>query len=406
MFQRIVTLAVLAIASQSVHARIDNWAQWLLMTAEQHPSIQAVKHDLSAAGFNASALSMPLYNPSLDTSVEREGDEVNFQVGLSTSIDWHNVRSAQSALGKLQQQQSELAYRIATNDVLTQIVTAQINVLFARESYDLAKLHVEQNLQLLALARKQLDAGEVSYTDLAIAKSVVAQGIVVENEHLNAWLDAQQKVSALVDGDVSHYAISPAFWRAEINLPSAEQLMLLPVIQQLRLDWLIAAQAADVQRVANKPVPNIGLGLGQMAGEPLMSVNVSVPLQWRNDYGNASQAALERALASEQRLKAALLTTRESVAMRVKQLRQTQLRYEQWQRLHGNEMSVQLTVLRQRYEQGDLALADYQEQVQDLWAGMQAALTIEQNYRLAYIAYLHTNAALAAHVSSLVKSES
>lgn len=397
-----VLLAALSLPSM---ASEQAWAQWLITTVERHPVMRAYQYDKSAAEYNATAMAQPLYNPSLDTSVEREGSEINFQIGLSSNIDWWEVRSSQAELGRLQAEQSALAATIATNDLLAQILSAQISVELGRQAYELARMQVEQDLRLLELTEEQLAAGEVNRTEVAMAKSVVAQGMVAENEQLSEWLSAQKQLRTLAGDRAEKIAIDNAFWQGKVVVPKPEQLLALPVVKQARLAWLASTATADQQQVANKPVPTVGFGVGRQAGESLVSVNVSVPIQFRNDYSEALRASRELALASEQRLHAQLRETQEAVRNLAERLQQTRQRFLQWQQLHDNEMTLQVEVLQQRYAQGDLALADYQWQVQQLRNGMQAGLTLQSNYQQTYVAYLHVTAMLTPHISSLISQE-
>ncbi|PRO74637.1 hypothetical protein C6Y40_05125 [Alteromonas alba] len=397
--------ALMTALSFPVLAGEQPWANWLMSTVERHPIMQAYQYETSAAKYQAQALNKPIYNPSLDTSVEREGSETNFQIGMSSDIDWWNVREAQSEVGRLQAEQRALTVQIATNDLLAQILNAQIDVQLGQQGYELARLQVEQDLRLLRLTEQQLAAGEVNRTELAMAKSVVAQGMVAENERLSAWLSAQKTLRTLAGEKAADVPVNKEFFQAQPQVPAPQQLLALPGVKQARLEWLAATASAEQQQMANKPVPNVGFGVGRQAGESLFSVSVSVPVQFRNDFSEVALATRELALASEERLHARMRDTREAVRNLAEQLQQTRLRFEQWQALHDNEMTEQVEVLQQRYAQGDLSLADYQWQVQQLRDGMQAGLTLQQNYQQTYVAYLHITAALADVVSSLISPE-
>ncbi|MDG6098963.1 TolC family protein [Alteromonas sp. ZYF713] len=397
--------ALMTALSFPVLAGEQPWASWLMSTVEHHPIMQAYQYENTAAKYQAQALAKPIYNPSLDTSVEREGSETNFQIGMSSDIDWWGVREAQSEAGRLQAEQRALSVQVATNDLLAQILNAQIDVQLGQQGYELARLQVEQDLRLLRLTEQQLAAGEVNRTELAMAKSVVAQGMVAENERLSAWLSAQKTLRILAGEQAADVPVNQAFFQLQLQVPAPQQLLALPVVKQARLEWLAATASAEQQKTANKPVPNVGFGVGRQEGESLFSVSVSVPLQFRNDFSEVVLAARELALASEERLHAQLRDTREAVRNLAEQLQQTRLRFEQWQALHDNEMTEQVEVLQQRYAQGDLSLADYQWQVQQLRDGMQAGLTLQQNYQQTYVAYLHITAGLADVVSSLISPE-
>ena len=229
--------------------------------------------------------------------------------------------------------------------------------------------------------------------------------MVAENERLSAWLSAQKTLRTLAGEQAADVTVNQAFFQAQLRAPAPQQLLALPAVKQARLEWLAATASANQQQTANKPVPNVGFGVGRQAGESLLSVNVSVPIQFRNNFNEVALAARELALASEERLHAQLRETREAVRNLAEQLQQTRLRFEQWQALHDNEMTEQVGVLQQRYAQGDLSLADYQWQVQQLRNGMLAGLMLQKNYQQTYVAYLHITAGLADVVSSLISSE-
>lgn len=391
--------------SLPLQANENTWAQWLKTTVERHPLMQAYQYDINAANYNAAAMAKPIYNPSLNTSVEREGDETNFQVGLSSDIDWWDTRAAQSELGRLQAEQSTLAMTITTNDLLADILSAQINVQLGQQAYELARLQVEQDLTLLKLTQEQLAAGESNQTDLAMAKSVVAQGMVAENEQLNEWLNAQKLLRTLAGEQAENVLIDDAFWQSQPVMLKQDQLKELPLVKHARLDWLAATAMAEQQATANKPVPNIGFGVGRQEGESLVSLNLSIPIQFRNDFSEVISASREQALASEQRLHAQWRDTKETVENLAQRLQQTRQRFRQWQQLHDNAMTEQVEVLQQRYAQGDLSLADYQWQLQQLRDGIQAGLKLQSNYQLTYVAYLHATATLAQQVYSLIPQE-
>ena len=401
MQSRILSAVILTALSLPLQATEQSWATWLMNTVERHPVMQAYDYEQRAAQFSAAAAAKPLYNPSLDTTLEREGNETNFQVGVSSEIDWWNVSGKLTEAGRLQAEQSRLQVSVATNDLLAEILTAQVAAQVGRQAYQLAQLQVEQDLTLLKLTEEQLAAGEVNRTELAMAKAVVAQGMVAENERLSQWLAARKTLRALAGEQADETVINKAFWQRELVVPASQQLLTLPWIKQARIDWLMAVAQADAQQAATKPVPSLGLGVGRQAGESLVALNLSVPLQWRNDFSEGVSASRELALASEQRLQARLIDTREAVANLAERLQQIRRRYQQWQQLHDNEIAEQVAVLQHRYAQGDLALSDYQWQVQQLRDGLQAGLTLQSQFQLTYIAFLHITATLVQQVSSL-----
>ena len=396
---------LLALSTSLCAAESTSWSKWAMQTVRQHPTMQAYTHQMTASEYSAAAMARPLYNPSFDSSLEREGDETNFQVGLSSDIDWWDVKQSRTGLGDLMAQQGRLGVTIITNDLLAELMRAQVQAEMSEQAYEIARLQVRQDLQLLELTRAQLDAGEVSHTEVAMAKAVVGQGMVSENERMQDWLDARQALRALAGEQAMYHPVSEAFWQQAMPGNTPIEVARLPALQQARINWLSAQADADIQLKSNKPVPNIGVGVGRQAGESLVSLNVSLPLQWRNDYSEVNDAAREAALASEQEMHALMRSTKETLDNAALRLNQTKERFLQWQALHEDDLANEVKVLQSRYAQGDLSLSDYQWQVQQLRDGMQAGLTLKGNFQLARIEYLHITARLANHISSLNSQE-
>ncbi|TPV58987.1 TolC family protein [Aestuariibacter sp. GS-14] len=405
MLYKNICVACLLTLSTGAYAQAKNWAGWLLQTVDTHPSILALKHDARASGYQAAAFNKPLYNPSLDTSLEREGSEINYQIGLSSQLDWHDVQSSQIQAGNFLAEQSQLALEIARSDLLSESLKAQISLTYAERQYEIATKRVNQSIELLNIIGKKVETGEVPEITLAFTKAATAEAMVAESEWLTSWQQAKQDVVTVLGRTGLDTPISDNVWTPTLSLLSPGQVQQLPSLRYAHLSWLIATNEVDVQRTSNKPVPTVGFGVGRQAGEPLLSLSMSVPLNIRNDFIDVTEVAKQRALASEQQLQAEVIAVREAISSTYQQLQLLGERYRIWEQIDSSDFTVQAQVLVDRFSAGDLPFTEFHAQLNELLSGQQAALTLTYQYQLAYINYLHQSAGLVSHISALADEE-
>lgn len=405
MLYKNICAACLLTLSTGAYAQAKNWAGWLLQTVDTHPSILALEHDAKANGYQATAFTKPLYNPSLDTSLEREGSEINYQIGLSSQLDWHDVQSSQIQAGNFLAEQSQLALEIARSDLLSESLKAQISLTYAERQYEIATKRVNQSIELLDIIGKKVETGEVPEITLAFTKAAIAEAMVAESEWLTSWQQAKQDVVTVLGRMGLDTPISDKVWTPTLSLLSPGQIQQLPSLRYAHLSWLIATNEVDVQRTSNKPVPTVGFGVGRQAGEPLLSLSMSVPLNIRNDFNDVTEVAKQRALASEQQLQAEVIAVREAISSTYQQLQLLGERYRIWEQIDSSDFTVQAKVLADRFSAGDLPFTDFHAQLNELLSGQQAALTLTYQYQLAYINYLHQSAGLVAHINALADEE-
>ena len=378
-----------------------DWASMTLGTINENPQLQAQQRAVSANRYGRKAASRPLFNPELQTSLEREGEETNYQIGLSSQIDWWDVKQTRTDVAEAQFSLAEAELSALTNQLLARLVDAQLNGYLARKALALASEQVSRDYAMLSLSERQLAAGEIAQTDVAIAKAILADSLVWEGEASFAVLQAEQTLEQLGAGDMGFPAIPDAVWQDEPALLPVSDIMALPQSQVARFSWLVAKQQAANERQGNKPVPVIGLGAGKQAGEGLVSLNVSVPLQWRNDFSDANAAANEQALSAELMFKNTLQAQQSAVSLAYRNALQHRQRFQRWQQLSAGQLDQQFSVLQSRYAQGDLSMAAYQNQITQLRQGKRAALALEAAFKESHLTWLQVTATLPSLLTAM-----
>ena len=93
--KRLFVAVSLAISSSYANAQQlpEQWQK----TVQQHPSVEAAQQQAEALIQQGKQLNQPLYNPSLSSRLEREGDINNYAVGLSQTLDWSTRNEARAS---------------------------------------------------------------------------------------------------------------------------------------------------------------------------------------------------------------------------------------------------------------------------------------------------------------------
>jgi outer membrane protein, heavy metal efflux system len=400
-----ITLCLLAATCAQAQTTNTNWADWLIKTSQHHPQLQNLQFQVTAAKYRASGMTKPIFNPALETEIEKEGEAFNYRIGLATDIDWWNQQDIRAKLGNKQLALVQFNLQNATNSVLSDAIKAQIAYDLSEKNYVLAKAQVEQDLKLLTLVKAEVDAGEANLTDIAILNAILGENIVAENHALIVYLEAENRVNTLLRRQLSLPDIPQQFWQISINLPDDKTLQQLPSMQVAYYQWQLAKQEVELVIAATKPSPAVSMNIGEQDGTATVAMSLSVPLTFRNNYQDETDEARQLALAAEQQFRSDMQTMQSTMRQQVQSVTLLKQRFEQWQTASANSFETQSNILHKRFSSGDLSIADYQGLVQQLRSGMQASLSIEEIFKLNYVDYLATSGQLLTLLQNLATQE-
>lgn len=393
--------ALLTVCLSLTASAQNQWGDWLQQQVYQHARIKSMQHQVKAADYRLNAYRQPLFNPALETEVEREGDAVNYRIGFATDIDWHDVQSQRASLGQHEYQLAAVMMADTINGLLSETISSQVNFLLSSRQYELVQQQVEQDIALVELVKDEVAAGAATKTDLALFNAVVTESMVAEQEALADYLVVEQQTRLLVNNISQAPQVDARFWQADINLMSVAQVQQLPKAQAQYYEWLKAQQVVSILSAESRPVPSLAMNVGEQDGTATIAMSVSVPLTFRNDYSNDISEARELALSAEQDYRNLINDLHQTIRMQVIQLKQLKQRYQQWQSLNQDTFSSQLDILQKRLQSGDLTVADYQGLLQQLRAGQVAGLSLERAFKQTYIDYLTTTGQLPAVIAQL-----
>lgn len=103
----------------------------------------------------------PLYNPELETGFEREGDTINFSIGISQTIDWWDKRETKTQLASFSLIQANKHIDYLVQEKTAQALQALMTWQAAKKQSSIALQQEEQLDTLLELVTKCKQPGDL-----------------------------------------------------------------------------------------------------------------------------------------------------------------------------------------------------------------------------------------------------
>ncbi|WP_372861325.1 TolC family protein [Spongiibacter sp.] len=374
-------------------ASMAPWQERWLTALRQLPAVMAADAQRSADYSRSRAQRQAVYNPVLSADYEREGQQRNFSVGVSQTLDIWDQRKLRQQQAALQDQRAESRYFDALNTSLYQQLSKLLRQRSLQQQAALAGEYAQQlreMTKLLSQRRRQGDLGEIDW-QLATQslRSALADNseVIVELGRVTAQLDEQlpnwQQLPELPDH----------FW-ATASLYSIDRH---PQLVAAKLDWRIAEQQVALVRNSNRSEPTVGLSAGQAGDDDVVGLNLSLPLQVRRRYGDDVAAARQSALSVEAHyrdLRRDLQGKRNAAAA----ARQALLSQQTMPAETPRPAPPAAQLLYKQWRLGDVSTLDYLRSLALLNEGQQAQLKLQRQLQQAQLEELFYSAQLLSRL--------
>ena len=371
-----------------------NWQAWLVAQVEQHPQIIAAREQMNSTFSLADARLRPLYNPELDTEYEREGESNNYRIGVNQTIDlWgkRNTRKQQAGFSRIAAQQ---LYDLVLQEKLAESLQALIDWRAASEQSELALQQEAQMDTLITLVTERQSAGDLGQVDAELT-------LLSFSQRLNATAQAQAELRQV---EARLHELLPD-WSPEINqLPTnlwaetetftanAEQteqwLNNHPEVVAARAEWEVLQQSAELANLETKADPTVGINGGKSAGDNVVAVTFSMPLNIRNNFRAEARAASQQALAAEAQYLATKRRQKFAIKASNAALQEYQQRFERWQGLMQGRAERSGSLLEAQWQSGDLSTTEYLLALQQRSEGLAAGIELSTQFQQARINWL------------------
>ncbi len=385
----------------SVDAPTRRWARWILEQVYQLPVTRAKLKDREIALENQAASRKPLYNPELTTSVSLK-NENEYVLSLSQTLDWFDKQKANRQLADVNLDIAGLNIKLALEQLLAEAILSYIDYHTEKQLLEVAKQQEELLNQLATQMKKKQKLGDIGAIDAEMTYISLSQNLqqvsLREINFRKAKTALEQKLNTT---DIDKQA-SPRIWLNHLSQSQLQQVMAqnlnLRLSQRKMQQAQKEAQLARLQKYAN---PTFAAGIGVEGSDNLFNLDVSIPLNFRNDYSAQYRAALRRVEQAE-------LEWQEQRRILDKQVRQAyetyhdlKLRVSRWQQQTQKRIRSSKQTLTRLWQTGDMATADYLFSLQQQTEALIATIQLEAEMQKAWIQWLLLSHQVASWLNSL-----
>ena len=371
-----------------------NWSQWLLKQVHSHPKILAARETKTAALHTADGQMQPIYNPTFDSEVQREGHDNNYTIGFSQSVDWWDKRGTAKRQAEFVRLAAQQTYQQALQSQVAQSLKSLTRWRGAKQQ---AQISLQQEVQLdamIALVSERQNAGDLGEIDVELAYLSLSSRL---NETAKAQALAKQEtqlVYQLLPGLLSepnglYKQIPESFWDKYSSAFNPDHAIdLHPQVVTAKARWQVMQYQAELVDKQAKSDPTFGISGGQSGGENIVALSVSVPLFSANNFAAQSRAAYSEVLAAQADFNAIRRQKYHTIKGTKAALDEYQQRYQRWVLVVKNRLERSEALLDKQWRSGDLSTTEYLQALQQRAAGLVAGIELRTGVRLAQIDWL------------------
>jgi outer membrane protein TolC len=391
---------VTIVASHQAYAvtsekNLNGWIKYIEKQLQTHPEIISAKQKLAGQFHLADGLEKAIYNPELSTEYEKEGPENNFTVGINQSIDRSDKRKSRSQQAVFLRAQARENYHILMQDKIAQALTALVNYQSILKKSKLTLKQENQLEKLIELVQEKTRSGDMGQLDAELAYLTLSQKFAQTASIQAQKQKARSKLTEILPEWQSENLDESTPILFPYDETEAEQVVDdHPLVKMAKAKWEVAEIKTELAQKNKKADPTVGVNVGKVDNDNLVSLNFSMPLNFRNDFSEEYKAAREQALAAE----SAYLNAKRSQYFEIigsqKAVREYKKRFQKWQKLmQGRDKDSEL-LLEKQWKIGDIGTSDYFLTLQQRTDGLLSGITLEQDYKTAVIQLLLDTAQL------------
>lgn len=397
-------LATLLCAGTPAAVAEQRWAGWLLEQIESHPEMAAARETMRAQHALGVARGKPLYNPTLESELEREGDFNNYRIGISQTLDLWNKREYRKDQGQQMRAAAEWRYTAILQQKAAATLRAVANWLAARERAQLAREQQSQLQSLATLLRQKRDSGEMGQLDLDLALLSLSRQLQASAQSAAGFQAADAQLRELLPQWSAMRAQAPAsLWRIDPAATPENWLDAQPQLQLAQLDWRQLQEQSRLEKLESRGDPTIGINGGRREQDNTLALTFSMPLNIRNRYDDEIRAADGEALSAEAEFRARRRQLLFEAEGRAQVLRTYRAQIELWQSQVAGSGTSSAALLEKHWRNGDLSTTDYLQALQQRRDGLAAASDLRLQYRLAGINWLETTGRVTTHLEQVMR---
>ncbi|MCW8934566.1 MAG: TolC family protein [Gammaproteobacteria bacterium] len=349
----------LVVASEITSKAPASLSSFILRFINDHPDLIVAKAQLGSAKAILRASDQAVFNPQLEFEYE-ETDVTTKSIGIRQTIDWGDQQGSRKAVSKAELHKAEADYAIATqsliSDLLKHLAEKQTKSKLSNLSDETLKLMKE----FKDISERRYLAGDLSQVELNLARLAYNQALMEQANMMSDMSAAREKLRALTGSMPDHIpALPELFFEPKLNHNLEVFIQKLPAIRSLLADTQVTKQQVLLRKSETAWNPTIGISAGSEGDESLVGLNLSIPLNIRNNYSAEVDAAQQVFIASEQRTHMAYRDTRANLIATTERYRNLLNAWNNWRDYSGDNVQQQLRLIKKLWRAGDLSASEY-----------------------------------------------
>jgi len=364
-------------------AQTSGWDAWLASQIQQHPDVLAAREQWLGSNASADAVEQPIYNPELSSDLERIGEEDNYRVGVSQTIDWWDRRGAKRQQAGYLRSAAEALYRQQVLDKTFDALAALVEWHAANRAAAITQAQQQQLNTLLELVKKRQQAGDLGSIDAELTFLSLSQQLAQVAEVEAALEKAEARVRELLPNWAPERGGIPEhFWPSPPGTITDQELRTHPTVASAYARWQSLKEEAEVTRRTARAEPTVGLNAGRDEGENVVGLTFSIPLNVRNNFSAETRAAERTALEAEARFRSIYRKQRFDWQAAHAAWQRFEQQYRRWQTLVQGRIENSAELLERQWRSGDLSTTDYLLALNQRAESLMAGIELEKQTRL------------------------
>lgn len=370
-------------------AEIQKNDTWLESQVNKNSAVKEVKELLNSSAFKAKSLNQPIYNPSLETGYEREGDGNNYSIGFSQTIDLNNKKSINESIGKLSYAVDQNRLRAVFEQTKANALTALIKWKIAQDNAKLAFEQERQLQRLLKIVDEKKSAGILGQLDVELIYLNLSKTLISISENQIKLKEAEVTVKALLPDWTPQKVVIPlnglGFSKYRIDPIWIDEH---PVVQVAKTEWKVKQISTQLIETSAKADPTVGLSAGQNNKENVFGITFSMPLNVRNNYSDEIKASYSEALAAEAKFQSVYRQQSFVAESNYESLLTSKKYFDQWRTLMSGRADNSAKLLNASWQSGDISTSEYLTGLSQRADGLYSGIELEMQFKLREINFL------------------
>lgn len=340
--------------------RIDTTLQhWLQQNVDAHPAVMAAKSQIQASNARLRAADKALFNPELEFDAE-DIDVKTTQLGISQEIDWGDQRGSRTQLAQQQKTITYLNYVETRQNLAAEILAALAEWRSTQSLQQLAEKRLQLMSRFVDLAEQRYAAGDLNQVERDLATLAMSEARFQSAIAQATLVASRQSLIALTSEDTTQW---PDFPQSLTRLPAEQDdqkiLDTLPAIQRAKTQILAAQAEVELSRSEGSANPTISVRGGKEGDVSLIGLNLSIPLQLRNNFQAEIDAANAEYIAVQSEAKNVYRQVRSRLQSARSAYQLSEAAWQAWLQSGARSLNQQIGLLQRLWKAGELNTTDY-----------------------------------------------